>query len=108
LCRALHPHPEGEPPLSTALRHHRRAAPRRPRLQGHLQPDLDRRAPWLPDTRGLQSGAACAPPGRSMSPQRGVSQLWTATPYRRSRGDHPLWIAGLPTQDSWRSLRQAT
>ena len=29
-------------------------------------------------------------------------------PYRRSRGDHPLWIAGLPAPDSWRSLRQAT
>ena len=29
-------------------------------------------------------------------------------PYRRSRDDHPLWIAGLPTPNSWRSLRQAT
>jgi len=29
-------------------------------------------------------------------------------PYRRSRDDRPLWIAGLPTPDSWRSLRQAT
>jgi hypothetical protein len=28
-------------------------------------------------------------------------------PYRRSCDGHPLWIAGLPTPDSWRSLRQA-
>ena len=29
-------------------------------------------------------------------------------PYRRSCDGHPLWIAGLPTPDSWRSLRQAS
>jgi hypothetical protein len=28
---------------------------------------------------GHQSGAAGAAPGRGMTPQRGVSQLWTAT-----------------------------
>jgi hypothetical protein len=37
------------------------------------------------------------------------SGLLVATrPYRRSRGDRPLWIAGLPTPDPWGSLRQAT
>ena len=40
-----------------------------------------------------------------------VSGQWlqvATQPYRRSRDGHPLWIAGLPTPDSWRSLRQAT
>ncbi len=31
------------------------------------------------------------------------SGLLATQPYRRSRGDHPLWIAGLPTPDSWQS-----
>jgi hypothetical protein len=40
-----------------------------------------------------------------------VSGQWllvATRPYRRSRDGHPLWIAGLPTPDSWRPLRQAT
>ncbi len=36
-------------------------------VQGDLQPNLDRRAPWLPDPSGRQSGAACAAPGRRMN-----------------------------------------
>ena len=43
------------------------------RIQGHLQPDLDRRAPWLPDPSRRQSGTTRAAPGGSMNPQRGVS-----------------------------------
>jgi hypothetical protein len=38
----------------------------------------------------------------------GPGLLVATRPYRRSRGDHPLWIAGLPTPGPWRSLRQAT
>ena len=38
----------------------------------------------------------------------GLGLLVATRPYRRSRDGHPLWIAGLPTPDSWRSLRQAT
>jgi pimeloyl-ACP methyl ester carboxylesterase len=34
--------------------------------------------------------------------------LVATQPYRRPRDGHPLWIAGLPTPDSWRSLRQST
>jgi hypothetical protein len=79
LRRTLHPDPEGKPALGRPIRHHRGAAPGPPRLQGHLQPNLDRRAPWLPDARRRQSGAACAAPSGSMGPQRGVSKLWTAT-----------------------------
>ena len=65
--------------LGPPLRHRRGAAGGPSRLQGHLQPDLDRRAPWLPDPRGRPSGAACAAPSRGMSSQRGVSKPWTAT-----------------------------
>ena len=50
------------------------------RVQGDLQPDLDRRAPRLQDPGGRQSGAARAAPGSRMNLQRGVSRLWTATP----------------------------
>jgi len=53
--------------------HHRGPAPGPAPVQGDLQPDLDRRAPWLPDPRRRQSGATCAPPSRGMNPQRGVS-----------------------------------
>ena len=38
----------------------------------------------------------------------GPGLLLATQPYRRSRGDHPLWIAGLPTPDSWWSLQQAS
>ena len=38
----------------------------------------------------------------------GLGLLVATQPYRRSRDGHPLWIAGLPTPDSWRALRQAT
>jgi hypothetical protein len=38
----------------------------------------------------------------------GLRFLVATQPYRRSRGGHLLWIAGLPTPDSWRSRRQAT
>ena len=65
--------------LGPPLRHHRGAAAGAPRIPGHLQPDLDRRAPRLPDPSGDQSRAARAAPRRGMNPQRGVSQLWTAT-----------------------------
>jgi hypothetical protein len=75
LRRALHPHAEGEPAVGPPLRHHRGAMPGPPRIPGHLQPDLDRRTPRLPDPSGRQSGAAPPPHNR----QRGVSQLWTAT-----------------------------
>jgi hypothetical protein len=34
--------------------------------------------------------------------------LVAVQPYRRFRDGRPLWIAGLPTPDQWRSLRQAT
>ena len=79
-CFALHPDTEGEPALGPPLRDHRGPAPGPPRVQGHLQPDLDRRAPRLPDTRRRQSGATRAPPGCRMNPQqRRVSQLLTAT-----------------------------
>ena len=76
---------QGEPALGPPLRHHRGAAPGAARVQGHLQPDLDRRAPRLPDPRGRQSGAARAAPSSRMNPQRGVSQLWTATKDTRRR-----------------------
>src|ERR671919_1984011 len=79
LRRALHPHAEGEPAVGPPLRHHRGATPGAPRIPGHLQPDLDRRTPRLPDPSGRQSGAACAAPGSRMKLQCGVSQLWTAT-----------------------------
>jgi hypothetical protein len=59
--------------LTTAA-HHRRAGPGPPHLQGHRQPDLDRRASRLADPRGCESGAARAAPGGRINLQRGVSQ----------------------------------
>jgi hypothetical protein len=65
-------------------------------------------------SRNRSASALC-----SNSPQRtilssvivvvsGLGLLVATRPYRRSRDGHPLWIAGLPTPDSWRSLRQTT
>jgi putative transposase len=68
-----------EPAVGPPLRYHRGATLGAPRLPGHLQPDLDRRTPRLPDPSGRQSGAACAAPGSRMKLQCGVSQPWTAT-----------------------------
>jgi hypothetical protein len=75
LCRALHPHAEGEPAVGAPPHHHRRAAPGAPRLQGHTynrtwiverhayqtplpsEPRSSRRSPWRhePATRCLKT-----------------------------------------------------
>jgi hypothetical protein len=70
---------QGEPAVGAPLRHHRGAARGAAPIPGDLQPNLDRRAPWLPDPSGHQSGTARAAPDRRMNQPRGVSQLWTAT-----------------------------
>jgi len=60
--RALHPHAQGELAVGPPLRHHRRAAPSPEGLQGHLQPELDRRAPRL--SNASPSPRRPARPGR--------------------------------------------
>ena len=53
---------QGEPALGPPLRHHRGAAPGPGRLSGHLQPDLDRRAPRAIERRPRSAPTSSASP----------------------------------------------
>ena len=61
LCRAVHPHPEGEFAVGAALQDHRGAAARATRLPGNLQRHPDDRAPRLPQPGRISPATASTP-----------------------------------------------